>query len=366
MKFLFYLENLCSGGVQRRTMRLIGGIQKYAPDDWTFILLVNFSEGEHFSHVPKGVQLHVLGDLHGASLYRALRHKSIELKPDVVVCCMGRQLLQWFLSTCFTAVCSKVIVIQAVPVMLSAYSRIKNTVRSLFMRSLYPRADAVVCVSDAVLATVQQLNAALARKAQRIYNPVFDETMPALADSKVQVFDGYSGVNAVAVGRLNVQKDYGTMIRSVAEVIKVLPQFHLHILGCGELLEPMQVLAAELGVQDRVVFHGYVANPYPYLKQADLFVMSSLWEGLPNAMVEALALGTKVVSTDCIAGPDEILASGEYGQLVKLGDHQAFAQAILTEIKQAREPQMLAQRGRYYSVENSAKAYISLAAELMR
>jgi len=366
MKILFFLENLRSGGVQRRTMRLIGGIQKYAPSDWSFTLLVNFSEGEHFEHVPEGVHLQVLGDLKGFSLYRSLRSKAVELKPDVVVCCMGRQLLQWLLATCFVSIRSKVIVIQAVPVMLSAYGKLKNTMRSQLMRWLYPKASAVVCVSDAVLATVQKLNAPLAKKAQRIYNPVFDDSMLTLANAQPQIFGNFIGVNAVAVGRMNVQKDYGTMLRAAAKVIKTLPQFHLHILGGGELLQPMQVLARELGVQDHVIFHGYVANPYPYLKQADLFVMSSLWEGLPNSMVEALALGTKVVSTDCIAGPNEILAKGEYGQLVNTGDHQAFAQAVLTEIKQVRDLQVLAQRGRYYSVENSAKAYIKLAKELMR
>ncbi len=341
-------------------MRLIGGIKKYAPVNWQFILLVNFSEGEHFAHIPEGVELHVLGDLRSKALFQALIAQAKALHPDVVICCMGRQLFQWYLAAKLSGVRSKMVIIQAVPVVLPAYSRFKNWLRRVSMRCLYAKADAVVCVSDAVRGSVQELSPILSRKAQRIYNPVFDDSILSLAEEKSEIFKSYEGLNAVAVGRLNVQKDYGTMIRAAARVVKVKPNFHLHILGGGEQALEMQRLVEQLGIENHVIFHGYVANPYPYLKQADLFVMSSLWEGLPNAMVEALALGTKVVSADCIAGPREILDGGKYGGLVRPGDAEGLAEGMLRELVENRKQCELIERGRFYSVENSAKYYLSL------
>ena len=345
-------------------MRLIGGIKKYAPTGWQFTLIVNFSKGEHFEHIPAGVECIVLGDLTGQYLIRALRNQAKIIQPDVVICCMGRQLLQWWFSTRWLTCKNKVIVIQAVPVKLAAYSTLKNHIRTAFMAWLYPKANAVVCVSDAVKTSVQSLNGKLYKLASRIYNPVFDNSMLTLAEVESSVFGGYSGFNAVAVGRLNVQKDYGTMIRAVALVLQQRPDFYLHILGGGELLPSFTTLAKKLDIADRIIFHGYVQNPYPYLAQANLFVMSSLWEGLPNAMVEALALGKPVVSTNCIAGPAEILDNGRYGQLTELNSPQAFAKAIEQEIAIERNTQELCARGQYYSVENSSRAYITLIGEL--
>jgi len=365
MKILFYLENLQSGGVQKRTMRLIDGINKNSPKDWHIILLVNFSEGEHFIDVPEGITLHVIGDLKGFKLLSYLRNYTSHHRPNVVISCMGRQFLQWLFANIFIRFSVKTIVIQAVPATLSAYSVLKNKIRTNMMRYFYPKASIVVCVSDAVRESLQFLSLKLSNKTIRIYNPVFDSAMIELAEKESNPFGKLNVINAVAVGRLNIQKDYITMIYSVKQIIQHKPNFLLHILGNGELLNELRSLVSDIEVENHIIFHGYVPNPYPYLKHADLFLMSSLWEGLPNAMVEALALGTQVVSTDCIAGPREILNDGQYGTLVPTKNINQFSKAILRELSIERCEDSLIKRGRSFSVNNSSKSYIKLCQTLV-
>ena len=359
------MENLRSGGVQKRTMRLIDGIKKNSPRDLEIILLVNFSKGEHFIDIPDGVALHVMGDLKGLRLAYYLRNFANIHRPDVVVFCMGRQFLQWLFACIFIKFSVKTILIQAVPAILSAYSNLKNKIRINMMRFFYPKASIIVCVSDAVKESLQSLSLKLLTKTIRIYNPVFDDSMIKLANKENNPYSKFSGINAVAVGRLSIQKDYKTMISAVKKIVRKEPDFFLHILGDGELFSELTLLVNELELENHIIFHGYIANPYPYLMHSDLFLMSSLWEGLPNAMVEALALGTQVVSTDCIAGPNEILDQGQYGTLVPTKDIHQFSQAILSELSLERSKISLVERGRSFSVDNSAKAYIKLLRSLV-
>jgi glycosyltransferase involved in cell wall biosynthesis len=100
------------------------------------------------------------------------------------------------------------------------------------------------------------------------------------------------------------------------------------ILGEGEERSRLEGMVRELGLQDHVSLPGFIKNPYSYMRQADVFVLSSLWEGLPNSLIEAVACGCPVVSTDCPSGPREILDGGRYGYLVPTGDAKGMAQAI--------------------------------------
>jgi glycosyltransferase involved in cell wall biosynthesis len=105
------------------------------------------------------------------------------------------------------------------------------------------------------------------------------------------------------------------------------------ILGEGKARPELEALVAELGIEADVALPGFVANPYPYMARAAVFAMSSAWEGLPNALIEALALGATVVSTDCPSGPREILEEGRWGQLVPVGDVDRLADAMADALK---------------------------------
>jgi glycosyltransferase involved in cell wall biosynthesis len=105
---------------------------------------------------------------------------------------------------------------------------------------------------------------------------------------------------------------------------------------------------------------GFVINPYAYLSRADLFVLSSLWEGMPNVLIEALALGIPVASTDCCSGAREILQDGLLGHLVPIGDHNALAQAISCTLDRPIEAKALKQAAAAYTVESSAEQHLKI------
>ncbi|MCF6436781.1 glycosyltransferase [Pseudoalteromonas sp. MMG022] len=364
MNVIFYLDDLYGGGVQRRTMRLLQGIKDNDDNNSLNVqLIVNQPGGENKAMVPKQVTYHTLGGMAGRKLDLALGDKLSSLAPDIVVCCMGQQFMQALKHRSRLPQHCRWYVIQAVPVKLIAYSWLKNKIRELAMKRYYPKADKVLCVSDDVRVTVARLSPVLQEKAQTIYNPVVSENLLTLAQEPVEhPFFNAGNIVLVAAGRLNVQKDYGTMLQAFALLTQQHPNkpFKLIILGNGELEAQLQRQIETLGIKDKVDLAGFTDNPYKYIRQADVFVMSSLWEGLPNAMIESLAIGKPVVSCDCVAGPREILKDGQLGTLVPMKDPQAFADGIITELKQRRDTEKLQARGWEFSVNNAASKYIEL------
>ena len=131
----------------------------------------------------------------------------------------------------------------------------------------------------------------------------------------------------LAAGRLTEQKDYPTLLRAFS-TLREAHRARLLILGEGELRPSLESLVAELGLVDDVIMSGYADNPYRYMARAAVFVLCSAWEGLPNALIEAMAVGTPVVATDCESGPREILAGGRYGILTPVGDAGALAAGL--------------------------------------
>ena len=134
----------------------------------------------------------------------------------------------------------------------------------------------------------------------------------------------------------------------------------LVILGEGRDREALTALADSLGVGADVAMPGFMANPYPWLARARLFVLSSAWEGSPNALTEALALGVPAVSTACPSGPDEILADGRHGPLVPVGDVDAMAAAMLRTLRAPRDPDGLREAVAEYNAATSARRYLTL------
>jgi glycosyltransferase involved in cell wall biosynthesis len=164
-----------------------------------------------------------------------------------------------------------------------------------------------------------------------IYNPVLT---PELIKSTKEPLDhpwfapGEPPV-VLGAGRLVEQKDFPTLIRAFAQVRQVRPA-RLMILGSGREQKRLEALVRELNLEEDVALVGFVKNPSAYMAYSPVFVLSSAWEGFGNVIVEAMAVKTPVVSTDCQSGPAEILDNGKYGSLVPVGDTKAMAEAILS------------------------------------
>jgi glycosyltransferase involved in cell wall biosynthesis len=228
-------------------------------------------------------------------------------------------------------------------------------------RLLYPRASHVVAVSDGVARELAQIIGPSRADIRVIYNPVVTERMIEKAKEPLadHWLDASSAPVVLGIGRLTLQKDFPTLIRAFAMLRKHMAA-RLLILGEGEERAALEQLVRVLGLESDVHMPGYVVNPYSYLARSSAFVSSSGWEGLPTTLVEALALGTPVVSTDSPGGSREILVDGEFGELVPVGDAEAMAWAIKAVLEHPPEPGRLKERARQFSATVAADRYLSL------
>jgi len=241
---------------------------------------------------------------------------------------------------------------------------------SRFFRRLPPRltyrmADAVVAVSKGVARDLAAMTGLCESSITVIPNPVIT---PDLFD-RAAMPSGHPWIKTGAedpekpvilgMGRLTRQKDFQTLVRAFG-IVKAHRPCRLIILGEGGDRPKLEALAADLGLSRDVSLPGFAANPYSYLSRASLFVLSSAWEGSPNALTEALALGVPVVSTNCPSGPREILEDGTYGPIVPVGDHKALAKAMLRTLDAPLEKGLLRKAARAYTQEEASRRYLEL------
>lgn len=216
----------------------------------------------------------------------------------------------------------------------------------LFMRAIlrlvYRFADRVVCVSKGVRDSVKDAFGLPEEKAVTVYNPLELPAFQPVRDAEPGcVKNPYT---LVAMGRLTGQKDYPTMFRAIALLKDRLP-LRLRVLGTGPDRDALQKLAADLGIAESVELTGFVKDPFPVIRASDVYVMSSVWEGLPTALIEAMACGVPAVSTRAEFGPEEIIVDGESGLLVDVGDYSALADAICRVLKDQGLRRRLAENG---------------------
>jgi glycosyltransferase involved in cell wall biosynthesis len=169
---------------------------------------------------------------------------------------------------------------------------------------------------------------------------------------------GRTGPVLLAVGTLKAVKRHDLLIRAFARLPRA--DAALCILGEGEERAGLEALIGSLGLQERVLLAGYQADPAPWYAHADLFVLSSDYEGFGNVIVEALEHGLPVVSTNCPTGPHEILEEGKYGTLVPVGDVYALARAMEEALSASHDREQLKRRARDFSVDKAADAYLDL------
>ena len=190
-------------------------------------------------------------------------------------------------------------------------------------------ADAIVAVSEGAARDFARLAHVSPSRIDVVHNAV---VTPALIRAAAEPFAhpwfGEDRPILLALGRLERNKDFAALIDAFAIVKRDHADARLAIFGEGNERVALEAQIRRIALQDSVALPGYIANPYSCMARASAVVLSSRWEGLPTVLIESLALGTPVVSTDCPSGPREILQDGALGRLVPVGDVAQLALAI--------------------------------------
>lgn len=240
-------------------------------------------------------------------------------------------------------------------------SPLRRWLRIRQVRKLYRQADRIVAVSQGVADDVSRLSGIARQQIEVIRNPNITPDLEELSQSPLSHPWYATGQPPIIIGMggLRKQKDFPTLIQAFAR-LRAKREARLLILGQGRQHGRLRQLAMELGISEDVDLPGFVSNPYPYLKQAQLFVLSSLSEGSPNVLTEALALGTPVVATDCQSGPREILQDGRYGPLVSIRDADGLAKAMGSVLDNPLDSRTLRDATTEFTMEKSARRYLEV------
>jgi glycosyltransferase involved in cell wall biosynthesis len=360
-RIAIFLPSLAGGGAERVLVRVVSEIVRR---NCAVDLVLGEAVGVYMDDVHPDVRIvdlesrRVLTALPG--LFRYLRRT----RPEVLLSSLAHANVMVTLARTLARVGTRIVLREAN--MVSEMRDQRKRAVAWAMPWAYRAADHIIAVSNGVAEDVEHALGVDPQSISTIYNPTNIEEIRKRAEEGGDhpwMQSHTEGPPVVlGVGRLTEQKDYETLIRAFRRVRESQP-VRLIILGEGPRREELEALAEGVNVAEDVSLPGFVENPYAFMRRANVFVLSSAWEGMPNALIEAFVLGTPLVSTDCPSGPREILADGKWGRLVPVGDEQAMAQAIRAtlESNEAASEKAIQQRatGRF-ELEEVATQYLDV------
>ena len=320
-KVLFILPSMRGGGSERVKSLLVRYLDR---SRFTIVLLLLNKEGTYLKDLPDDIEL---VDLKAPRLRQAILKLPIaikKIKPDVVMSTLSHvnifiAMIRPFFSQKITFIARESSIV-SVNNQNTPYPRLFHWL----YRHFFGNFDRIVCQSYYMkndLTTNYHVHEKLLTV---IHNPVDIDRILHLADNDTKLYNT-GKTNLLAVGRLGREKGFDLLLQAIAKLEK---NFYLTIIGEGKELENLQQLAEKLQVAERVKFAGFQENPYQYMQQANMMVLSSRHEGFPNVVLEANACGTPVVAFDCPGGTGEIIENGVNGFLVNCGDTEKLAETI--------------------------------------
>ena len=357
-----FLPSFERGGVERMLVNLAGGIAELGvPVD----LVVMRSRGGYLDSLDARVRLVELGQLTGRALLHGAAAYLRDARPTVMLASKTENDSLALAARAEAGVGTRIAMRAAVDVTgrlrMKGYGLLRIWWARRSLARIYRGADSLIAVSQGVAADLASIAGVPVESINVIHNPVITPRLLPLARAAVDHpwFLDPSIPVVIGIGRLGNQKNFGLLIRAFARVHAQRP-CRLMILGEGRHRARLERLVRTLGLASHVAMPGFAENPYAMLSRARLFVLSSLWEGSPNVLTEALALGVPVVATDCPSGPREILDGGRYGALVPLGDENGLARAMLDTLEAPHSADFLTQAVSDYTVAASARHYLDV------
>jgi glycosyltransferase involved in cell wall biosynthesis len=352
-----------AGGVERMLVNLLHGFHALGrPVD----LLTIRTTSPHLEELPGSVRRIDLASRHSLGAVGGIaRHLRTE-RPAVLLAVKDRAGRAAVMARRLAAVDTPIVMRLGTNLSAALADRhpLRRWLRIAPVRRSWRHIEHIVAVSDGVAEDTARLARYPRERISVIRNPVIT---PALAERAAApcphpwLADAAQAAAPVIVGagRLERQKDFPTLLRAFA-LLRAQRPARLLILGEGAWRGRLLDLAATLGITADLDLPGFEPNPYPYLAGARVFALSSAWEGSPNVLTEAMALGTPVVATDCPSGPREILADGRFGPLVPVGDAAALAAALAQVLEAPAEPAILKAAVHEYGLAQSARRYLAL------
>ncbi|MEC7566371.1 MAG: glycosyltransferase [Planctomycetota bacterium] len=357
-----FIPSLAGGGAERVVINLC---KSFPRDNVQPILVTASLDGPFVKNIPADVEVVDLG-CHGVrQAIRPLRRYLSTADVDLFISHMSHTNLATLLAA--RPLRRRNIRLPTLAIVehmtMSAYQgkKLRDKFIRPLARRLYQQADHIVAVSHAA---ARDLETELRLPPQRvitIYNPVVSSHIEELAAVPLtHPFLDSPHPLLVAAGRLSAQKDFTTLLKAFAHLQSTTAS-QLVILGDGEDRGLLEALIKEFGLTDQVCLFGFTDNPYQWMRRADLFVLSSRWEALPTVLIEAIACGCNVISTDCPSGPAEIMGDEFSHRLVPLGNPQQLARGIEEALQKPLSPQQLRDLASRFEFSTAAQQYIDLA-----
>ncbi len=352
-----FVPSLQGGGAERMMVRLANG---FADKGIAIDLVVARAEGPCLDEVSPQVRVVDLGRTRVLASVLALvcylrRERPLGMLSALNHANVVAILARWIARTPTRLVVSERATLS---LMQQTAQSLRSRLMPTLMRLTYPRADAIVAVSKGVADDLAHSIGLPRAKVRVIYNPVVTQAL--LASSRDRPVHPWFAEGAppvvLAAGRLEAEKDFECLIRAFS-LLHGARAARLMIVGEGSQRSALERLVTELGLSADVELPGFIAEPYPYMGHAALFVLSSRTEGLPGALIEAMACGTPVVSTDCPSGPAEILENGRWGRLVPVGDFETLAVAMAATLDGQEHPSV-EHRALDFGVDRAVAGYL--------
>lgn len=324
-RIMFFLYSLSGGGAERTVINIMNNLDK---NKYELILVLGTDKNDDYKGLlNNNIKIKILNSKKLRYSLFKLRRMIIDENPDLLFSTINSNNIMMILSKLLTFKKIPVIVREANNRTASGKVTIlnKNITRILYNNF----ASAVVALSNGVKEDLTENFSINKEKISVIYNPIEVEKIKDMSSEKIEdlEFAGEQKV-IVSVGRLVEQKNFPLLFNAFKKVKESI-DCKLVIVGKGHLEQSLKNLSEELGVFDDVIFLGFKENPYKYMKMADVFVLSSKWEGFGHVIVEAMATGTPVISTDCKSGPSEIIEDNKYGVLVPVENPRILAEKMV-------------------------------------
>lgn len=360
-KITIFLPSLEVGGSERVMIALAQG---FLNNGYRVDLVTARAEGPFLNKLPVGLNLINLNVKRVLFSLKPLFYYLKNEKPDILLSALDYANLVALWARAVAKVPTKcyITVHNEIYSFYQQAPSLKDQIIPYLMQKFYPWADGIIAVSHGVAQEISKFTGVNERKIKVIYNPVIDNDFYEKAKEPVHHswFIEKDDPLIIGIGRLTRIKGFANLIKAFAK-IKDRFDGRLIILGEGEERKYLEQLIGEHKLGDRVQLLGCVDNPYKYLARADLFVLPSLSEGLPNVIVEAMALGIPIIATDCSSGPKEILCNYGLGKLIPAKDADILTRAIIDAISEQRKlvnPE--AQIDLYkFHLDNVVKEYLS-------